>query len=186
MFRARLEDLEEIANDVRMLGYEPSGVKVHKSSNTITKANGDVLKINGKGYSFKVRKKSFCLLLKALGCPDGDKAKKAYGVPEWIKKAPLHVKKEFLASYFGSELTKPIVRSKCNKLFKELVFKVSKVESVLKEGMKFVEDLREILSEFGIKTSLRITEGNIRRDGNRTKEIVVSIRSHKEFFGKIG
>ena len=182
VFRARLEDLEEIANDVRMLGYEPSGVRVHETSNTITRANGDVLKI----YSFEVRKKSFCLLLKALGCPDGDKAKKAYGVPEWIKKAPLHVKKEFLASYFGSELTKPIIRSKCNKLFKELVFKVSKIESVLKDGMKFVEDLREILSEFGIKTSLRITEGNIRKDGSKTKVIVVSINSHKEFFGKIG
>uniref|UniRef100_A0A7C3UB79 DNA-directed RNA polymerase subunit Rpo1N n=1 Tax=Geoglobus ahangari TaxID=113653 RepID=A0A7C3UB79_9EURY len=182
VFRAKLEDLEEISNDVRMLGYTGS-VKVHKSSNTITRGNCDVLKISGKGYSFEVRKKSFCLLLKALGCPDGDKAKKAYSVPEWIKKAPLYVKKEFLASYFGSELTKPIVRSKCNK---ELVFKVSKVESILKDGMKFVEDLREILSEFGIKTTIRITDGNIRRDGSRMKVIVVSINSHKEFFGKIG
>ncbi|WP_456328408.1 hypothetical protein [Archaeoglobus sp.] len=186
VFRAKLEDLEDIAKDIKLLGYEPSVVKEHRCSNTITRANGEMLKVNGIGYSFEVRRKSFCLFLKALGCPDGDKVKKAYGVPQWIKKAPPHVKKEFLASYFGSELTKPMVRKKCNKLFKELVFKVSKVEGILKEGMKFVDDIRDILNEFGIKTSVRIVDGNLRKDGSRTKVIVVSILSHKEFFGKIG
>jgi DNA-directed RNA polymerase subunit A' len=186
VFRAKIEDLEDIASDIRLLGYEPSEVKVYRCSNTITKVNGEVLEVRGEGYSFEVRKKSFCLFLKALGCPDGDKVKKAYGVPEWIKNAPAFVKKEFLASFFGSELTKPMLRKSCRKLFKELVFKVSKAEDILAEGMRFVEDVREILSEFGIKTSVRFAEGNVRKDGIRTKVIVTTIASQKEFFGKIG
>ena len=185
VFRAKLEDLEDIAEDIRLLGYEPSRIIVHRCTNTITRENGEVLEVKGERYSIEVRKKSFCLLLKALGCPDGDKVKKIYDVPEWIKKAPLHIKKEFLASYFGSELTKQILR-KCRKLFKELTFKISKIEECLEGALRFVEDIRAMLSEFGIRTSVRITEGNVRKDGSKTKIITISILSQKEFFGKIG
>ncbi len=186
VFRAKPEDLEDIIRDIRMLGYEPGKVIVHECENKIRKANGEILEVKGKGYSVEVRKKSFCLLLKALGCPDGDKVKKAYGVPEWIKRSPKFVKKEFLSSYFGSELTKPILRKSCRKLFKELTFKVAKVEEMLDHGMKFVEDVREILREFGIETSVRVENSNVRKDGSRTKIITVSIKSQRDFFGKIG
>ncbi|WP_457549491.1 hypothetical protein [Archaeoglobus sp.] len=186
VFRGKPEDLEDIARDLRTLGYEPGRVRLHESDNTIKTANGRVLRVRGKGYSFEVRKKSLCIFLKALGCPDGDKAKSSYRVPEWIKRAPLHVKKEFLASYFGSELTKPALRKKCKKLFKELVFKVSKVEEELEGAMRFVEDIREMLREFGVETGVRVVDGNVRKDGSRTKIVVVSITSQKEFFGRIG
>ncbi len=186
VFRAKLEDLEDIIRDIKMFGYEPGDVIVHECENKIRKANGEILNVKGRGYSVEVRKKSFCLLLKALGCPDGDKVKKAYRVPEWIKNAPAYIKKEFLSAYFGSEMTKPILRKRCRKLFKELTFKVAKVEDKLNHGMEFVEDIRVILKEFGIKTSVRVENGNIRKNGSRTKIITVSINSQKEFFGKIG
>ncbi len=186
IFRAKPEDLEDIIRDIKLLGYEAGEIKVHENEGRIKRSDGSVLVVRGKGYSVEVRKKSFCLLLKALGCPDGDKTKVGYDVPEWIKNAPLHVKKEFLASYFGSELTKPAVRKKCGKLFKDLKFKVAKVEERMEEGIRFVNSIREMLKEFGIESSVRIVEGNLRKDGSRTKIIEVTIRSYREFFGKIG
>ncbi|MHA1596277.1 MAG: hypothetical protein ACTSWV_01385, partial [Candidatus Asgardarchaeia archaeon] len=184
VFRAKIEDLNDIADDLKLLGYEPSRIKVHESFNTVTKANGRKSRMEGERYYLEVRKKSFCLLLKALGCPDGDKVRQSYGVPRWVKRAPLYIKKEFLASYFGSELTEPTIMEKCGELFKEFKFEISKVENV--DGMEFIEDVREMLSEFDIKTIIRIDEGNVRKDGTKTYSTVVVIRSQKEFLGKIG
>ncbi len=185
MFRGKIEDLEDMARDVKVLGYEPENVRSHANEVKITKCDGKILNIDGRDYSFEVRKKSFCLLLKALGCPDGDKAKRGYRVPEWIKKAPLYIKKEFLASYFGSELTKPEVRSCCGELSEGLVFKV-KVEDMLEEGLRFVEDIGEILKDFKINMSVRIVDGKVGKDGGKIKVIIATILSYKEFFGKIG
>jgi tRNA-splicing ligase RtcB len=58
-------------------------------------------------YSLHVNASSLLVLLAALGVPVGRKVSQTYGVPVWIKKSPLWMKRLFLASFFGAELTVP-------------------------------------------------------------------------------
>ena len=62
---------------------------------------------------------------------------------------------------------------------------MAKIEEIFDED-RFVKDIKELLKEFGIELKVRVEEGNIRKDGHRTKLYVASIYNHKDFFGKIG
>ncbi|WP_153232543.1 hypothetical protein [Methanocaldococcus vulcanius] len=184
VFRGDIEDLKTIKEDLKELGYDGEEIKLHEGETEITDYNGRKRIIKGKCYSFEVRKKSLCILLKALGCVDGDKTKKMYGIPNWIKTAPKYIKKEFLSAYFGSELTTPKIRNHGTS-FKELTFKIAKIEEIFDED-RFIKDIKEMLKEFGIELKVRVEEGNLRKDGYKTKVYVASIYNHKEFFGRIG
>lgn len=186
VFKGKLEDLEKIAEDVKSLGYVPEPIKSMRSDSVVRGSDGSALSVRSAKYYFEVKKKSFCILLKALGCPDGDKVESSYRVPVWIRNGPLHVKKEFLAAYFGSKLSKPKIVSKRGKLFEMPVFKISKLETLLESGLEFVEDIRMMLREFNVESRVRVEDGTIRRDGLRTKIVKATIISYKEFFGRIG
>ncbi|WP_457612397.1 hypothetical protein, partial [Methanocaldococcus sp.] len=184
VFRGEIEDLEEIKKDLEKLGYSGEDIKEFESENTITKVDGNKVTIKGKGYSFEVRKKSLAVLLKALGCVDGDKTKQLIKVPDWIMNGPKHIKKEFLAAYFGAELTTPKIRNHGTS-FKELTFKVSKIEELF-ERDEFVKDIEKLLKEFNIELKTSEEDGNIRKDGYKTRIKVCSIYNHRDLFGKIG
>ncbi|WP_446753102.1 hypothetical protein [Vulcanisaeta sp. JCM 16161] len=183
-------DLEDIINDVIELGFKPSKVKEYNRESIVTWSDGQVQVISGKSYVVFVNSITLFVLLKALGVPVGDKALQAYRVPEWIMKAPLDVKAEFLAAYFGSELEKPRVE-KNGKTFQPLSLVIHKAESLVDNGVAFLNDIRTLLNEFGIETTpITINEGVIRRDGIKTVRLKFTILSRTEnllrFFGRIG
>lgn len=190
IFRGDKEDLKDIQRDIKFLGFEPERIVTKSSKGEIKTSNGKILNVCGIGSSFEMRSKPFGVLLKALGAPYGDKVKSDFSVPLWIKKAPNYIKKEFLSAYFGCELSKPKIRKSCKKMFKELVFKLSKVEDKIDSSMKFVEDVIKILNEFGIEAKISKENGNMRKDGTKTVVIKTTIRSDIEnliaYFGKIG
>ncbi|MCS4542342.1 MAG: hypothetical protein HY929_08550 [Euryarchaeota archaeon] len=191
VFRSDVEDLEDIQNDIRMLGFEPGEIKTREYNAEITTYESKKLKVSSVGSSFEVRNKAFATLMKALGAPNGDKVLLDYKVPKWILESPKYVKKVFLAAYFGSELTIPALRKNCKKLFRELVFKISKIEDKINYADDFIKGIEFLLKEFGISiSSISRENGNIRKDGKKTKITIVALCSDLEsainFFGKIG
>lgn len=190
MFRGPQDDLQDIRRDIESLGFKPEKIYVKTTHGEIHTIKGKTLHVVGTGAYFEVRNKPLGLLFKALGAPNGDKIKLSMRVPQWVMRGPLHIKREFLAAYFGCELTKPAVREASKTNFRTLTFKLSKIESKRGAALAFMRDIKRLLRAFGVTIS-SVTEepGNIRKDGYRTKSFEADITSNtsmKNLFGKIG
>ncbi|MBI2652841.1 hypothetical protein HYX00_05220, partial [Candidatus Woesearchaeota archaeon] len=190
IFRGPKKDLENIQKDIESLGFKAGKIYIKTVDNKIETIKGKVLNVKGSGYDFEVRHKPLCILFSSLGAPNGDKVKLSYGVPDWLVNSPPYIQREFLASYFGSEMSTPKIRKNSKSNFRSLVFKLSKINENSNSGKKFVDDIITILKKFNIKLRLnKIEEGNKRKDGYSTKVLVASIddeMSKINLFGKIG
>ncbi len=181
------EEIKEVEKDLQDLGFKVSPLQKMYRERIIETSNGK-RKIKGTSYSKSVSSISLFYLFKALGVPVGDKASTEYTVPKWIKKAPLWVKEEFLAAYFGSELEKPRLK---NKTFQNLALNVNKTEDKVGSGIKFLNDIKILLKKFGVKASEPIKKFCcIRKDGTKTYRTQLFIKSNHtnllNLFGKIG
>ena len=103
------EDLREIKNDLEKLKIKSTDVKFRITYGKIKNYKGGEIEAKGESYYIEINSTPLATLLVALGCPEGKKTIKEYFVPSWIFKSPLWIKKLYLASYFGAEMTKPIV-----------------------------------------------------------------------------
>ena len=183
----RVEDLEEISLDLNKLGFHTSRVYTRTAESIVSSSSGSTQLIAGSYSTVSSSSIALYCLLRALGAPEGNKAATTYGVPEWIRNGPQWVKKEFLASYFGSELERPRIKENT---FMSPTFALSKVESRIDAGFAFIDDLVALLKEFGVQVSSRsIKPSVIRKDGTTTFQIVVrlgsSIPNLLNLFGKI-
>ena len=190
IFRNKSQELKLMQKDIESLGFNPGKIYIKTVENEIVTVKGKKLHIKGSGYDFEVRNKPLALLFAVLGAPNGDKAKLEYGIPKWIKDGPDFIQREFLASYFGCEMTKPKIRDTSDTNFNSLRFKISKIENKFNWAKIFVKGISDLLKNFSIKLSfVSEEEGNIRKDGNKTRVLIASIgdnRSIKNLFGEIG
>ncbi|MFH1210093.1 MAG: hypothetical protein V1663_04870 [archaeon] len=191
IFRGSKEDLEDLQKDILNLGFKPEKIYIKTSNGVIETIKGKKLIVRGTGASFEVRNKPIGILFNALEAPNGDKVLNSFNVPLWIMNAPLYIKREFLASYFGCELSKPSIRNSSEKNFRGLIFKMSKIEDKVTAGIKFIKDIEKLLNEFDIRIeSVNKDLGNIRKDGKKTTVLIASFASSNKnqisFFGKIG
>ncbi len=193
VFRADREDLEAIRRDLHSVGFPPGKLIENSGGGIIHPVSGKDIPIHGQGWSLEVRSKPFCSLLYALGAPAGDKPTFSYRVPRWLRSrgAPLQLRKAFLASYFGSELSIPAVRRRNPGKFRDPVFKVSKVEGLEHAGKTFIRDIDSMLRSFGSGiVSVASSGGNIRRDGSRTVVLSARVRSGSRdlanVYGRVG
>jgi tRNA-splicing ligase RtcB len=171
----RVQDLEEISHDLNSLGFHTSPIYTGNAESTVLTASGSAQLIVGACNTVSCTSISFYCLLKALGAPEGNKTRSAYGVPEWIRNGPLWVKKEFLASYFGSELEKPRITGNT---FACPTFAITKTELQVGSGLEFVDDLIAMLNEFGVRVSDSSQKASvIRKDDTKTFKITVRIGS---------
>ena len=137
----------------------------------------------------KIGSKPLASLMAALGVPAGDKVQSRHTVPEWITEGPKAVKRAFLSSYFGAELSTPSYRG--HKLFRQPVFKLSRTEDAVDAGERFVEEIDDLLGEFGSGISnIRIRPGNQRKDGSVSQKISAELEAGQEamkaLFGRVG
>jgi ribosomal protein S12 len=184
----RIEDLEEIAKDIESLGYTPSHIRKQERISEVETENSTRI-IKGTSTTIQVFSLPFCVLLMSLGAPMGDKTLSSYEVPKWIKNGPKWIKRLFLASFFGSKLEKP--RIKNDKTFYPPCFSIRKSIELLKNGKKFIRDIKEMLKEFGVEVSnVKLGELVVRKDGTKTRKIYVYLKSNHRnllnLFGKIG
>ena len=181
------QDLESIASDIESLGFHVSPVYEGSSTSIISTPNGPRT-ISGTYDVISCTSIALFTLLKALGVPAGRKSNQRYGVPGWIKDAPNWAKREYLASYFGSELDKPRL---VGATFQPPTFEVSKREDLVESGIDFVMDIQRLLAEFDVEASgLRITKSVLRKDGTRSYKVRLSLSStHRnllKLYGRIG
>jgi len=169
-FRADRDDLDTIRDDLELLGFEPEAPVLKHSSGQVVAADGGTTRVEGSGWSMKIGSKPLASFMAALGVPAGDKVEADETVPDWIKTGPKAVKRAFLSAYFGAELSTPSYRG--HKLFRQPVFKLSRTEDVLDAGKQFVEQIDDLLGEFGTGVSnVRVQAGNRRSDGRVSQQI---------------
>jgi tRNA-splicing ligase RtcB len=181
-------DLKVIAADVESLGFHSSRVLHSKSTSLVTSVDGTVHEIKGETDAISFGSIALFCLFKALGAPVGAKATCDFRVPRWIANGPLWVKREFVASYFGSELDKPRVDAST---FYPPSLSISKTERTLQSGLEFVDDLGKILKEFGVSiSSKRARPSVVRSNGERTVKITSYFASNVDnlinLFSRVG
>ncbi|MDV3276980.1 MAG: hypothetical protein LYZ69_00760 [Nitrososphaerales archaeon] len=180
-------DLACVAKDLTAIGFHSSPIYEGTATSVVRTSSGSRT-VSGTYNTVACSSIVLFALLKSLGCPVGEKTLAGYRVPRWIMRAPAWVKAEFLASYFGSELEKP--RFKGRTLCPPS-FSLSKTAEFLQSGLEFVEDMKSLLTEFGVSVSnSRIAPSVERLDGRRTFKIVVYLASNIQnlinLFGKVG
>jgi tRNA-splicing ligase RtcB (3'-phosphate/5'-hydroxy nucleic acid ligase) len=184
-------DLEAIAEEVDSLGFNVSPIYEGHSTSTFNLQNGMQQIIAGQYNTVSCTSIVLFTLLKSLGAPVGRKSDLDYGVPGWIQNAPLWVRREFLGSFFGSELEKPRAFGRNYTTFQPPSLTLCKSESNIQGGISFLEGIRELLLGFEVTTSeLSKKPSVIRKNGQRSFRLTMRIDSNFEnlisFFGKIG
>lgn len=193
-FYGKKKDLERIKSDIRKLGFDNAcSIRKRKSHSEVSGFFGKKRIISGTGCSMSVYSKPLWLLLVSLGAPLGDKVTNKMNIPRWIKECPKRIKKEFLASLFGAELSKPrLDKRKYNrKSFNTPIFSINKSEKLIENGIKFVNDIKNMLKGFGIQTlKIRKIPYSTRKDGNKAYKIRLDFSNKFEnlikLYGKIG
>ncbi len=185
-FAGRPEDLKEAREDLKKIGYTPSPIHYRKRKDPRTGKYSD-------SYFFFLNASSFVVLLETLGVPRGKKVNQAFRVPKWIFKCPLWQKRLFLAALFGSELRCPHCRVDRRGNFNAPSFTVGKIKDLIENGKKYLQDISELLREFGVKT-LYIEMPESKRHVNTKGEISYglnlifspSLENLLNLWGKIG
>ncbi len=142
------EDLEKISKEVENLGLKPS-IRNPKEQDLGKDRGGPELEIGGEGAS------PFGRLIHALGIPKGSKAKQIYELPEYIRKAPTEMKKDFLDVYLSNRM----ILHEGNRGFKTTLER----DQEHREGMKkMFKQLNQLTKELtNIKGNIYLDENHI-------------------------
>jgi len=153
----------------------------NKTVGEITKENKGIIftrPVVGSVYRLRVYSSQFAKLLYLAGAPKGDKVAQPTSVPSWLMNSSKETKRRFLSVLFGNELQCPQLRAK--NAFTSPQFGLHKIESKQSELKIFLEQIKQLLNEFGISTSPISFEKckTIRKDGNHSMKLYFHIDSH--------
>ena len=167
-------DLRLIASDLASLGFSSSPYHGTATS-VIHTVSGAERTIAGSYDLISCTSISLFCLMKSLGVPVGSKPAQEFRVPSWVLDGPRWVKRDFLAAYFGSELDEARADGST---FYPPSFSISKTERTLPSGLRYVDDLKGLLAEFGVRLASTTAKPSvIRKSGERTTKIVAHIGS---------
>ncbi len=144
-----IDGLEKIREDIRDLGFRPSRIYSENRRRTAKTLDGSS---ETTCHCIRASSRPFGLFINKLGVPLGEKIVADFEVPSWIRKAPLWVKRNFLAGLFGAELSKPCTSREHPYTFNAPSITVPKRKDLKDSGYKFLSQIRELLGEFGIDT----------------------------------
>ncbi|MEM3030799.1 MAG: intein-containing RctB family protein [Candidatus Micrarchaeia archaeon] len=151
-FYGQRGDLERMRKDLKKIGFTPTRVYSRRRSHRIDTRYGRV-SFTAVENSFYVSSRGLYLLLRAMGAPAGRKATQAYVLPAWLFRLPLWLKRLFLASYFGAEMSAPKTMTGHSHTFYMPAVSVNKAEALEGNARKFLNQLASLLSEFGVKSA---------------------------------
>ena len=162
-------DEEELRRDLTSLGCTPSkGREVQYTMN-----------VEGREYTaraihVKVRDSALITLLKALGAPVGSKVEKGATVPGWLMDSTRPIKREFLSTYLGGDGEVPRIRRM--NLSGGVRISFHRVAGIVEEGLLFANQLKRLLSEFGVETAdVSSTPSYTKKNGLQTFEILLRL-----------
>lgn len=175
------EDAIDLMNDIKYLGFTETGIFYRENL------------FRGSVHSCYtiIRYGSFAKLMILLGSRTGKKAIiPSPDLPQWIKDAPLSVKREFLSAYQGGDGARFHVQTnerkrKGLKLKKKSELKYNYKmnptrhyceESVVQEKFQLMKSMSELFAEFGVMTEPFIyKKDRINSDGQKRKVVGFSI-----------
>jgi tRNA-splicing ligase RtcB len=152
-FYGTYEGMQELRNDIQLLGYTPSNICCRYRLSQIGNKTFDSIE-----YSVYVSARSFRKLLEALGAPSGKKTVLEYDVPLWLEETPRWMKRLFLAGYAGAEMNKPQTINGFN--FEPPVISMNKTREAASSGRKFLMRLQELFEELGVEACSIREEGS--------------------------
>lgn len=182
------EDLKSIQYDLKSLGIISS--LYSRKRNHKFRTHYGKYSFKTKEHSLRTCSRAFKIVLLALGMPFGNRSAQRYRIPKWIKSLEPWQKRLFVAAYFGGELSKPSSPNGHN--FYRPNFSVSKLETQVDNAFEIVNDFKEILESFGVKTANPTIVDGYSYDGKRGKTCAVrlSIQSNADnmsrFLGNVG
>jgi nucleoside-diphosphate-sugar epimerase len=130
------------------------------------------------GYSMRIQQQSLPVftLFEMLGVPVGDKVRVNYSLPQWIQNGHRSVKRAFLRGFLGAEFGKVQPDSYLAPSFAQ-----SKDVNYLENGRVWMQQLRGLLSEFGIDTSYSEASPEVYKRGE-TVQMTVRLLGGKSMF----
>lgn len=143
-------------------------------------------------YELQYNKTVFCRILKIAGAPTGDKVTISFSVPTWIMQGSKEIKKAFLQALFDDELESIYRDRRKPNSWSGMKFKLSKDVNKKKDLEAFLQQIKNIIEEAGIKTSYINFDKQMytRKDLIRTTSgyfrISTSFESRKAFNKNIG
>ena len=150
-FYGKEEDLKEIKSDIEKLGISISKINKRMRHHSIQTKYG-ISDFKFEECSIIKKSTALAVLFVALGLPYGRKTEKSYRVPAWIMKAPNWLKRLFLASFFGAELSKPSTKKNNQFTFYDLQLNMNKSKLLEQNAFDFLNDIRLLLSELGVES----------------------------------
>lgn len=150
-FYGKSEDLDGIRLDLERLGFKTSTINKRIRHHIIPREKYTSDFIFEECSIHKCSNALACLLI-ALGTPYGRKTEKKYNIPEWIMNAKSWQKRLFLAAFFGAELSTPSTIKTNKYTFYEPQLNMNKSRKLEENAINFLNQLRQLLNEFGIET----------------------------------
>lgn len=129
---------------------------------------------NGRSKGCIIADARLCRLLELCGIPAGDKVMQKYGVPRWVMTGDREIKRAFLRRSFTCEGS--ISMEKNGRW--DIRYSAYKHEDLAPNARRYMESLRKLLREFGIKTyELSLSKAYLRqKDKRRIMGFVLRIR----------
>jgi tRNA-splicing ligase RtcB len=149
-FYGNPEDLEDIRDDIILLGFSSPSIHSREREHLINTLYGKV-KFSRQEHSLHITSSSLAALLGALGAPIGNKSAQDYTLPEWLFELPLWQKRLFLAALFGAELSTPKTLTGHDKNFYTPILCMNKHEGHVESGISFLKGIATLLEELGVK-----------------------------------
>ena len=152
-FYGKRKDLEQIGKDVSKIGFRLSAVHERKRNHSIKTSYG-LVEFEGNELSARSGSSALAMLLLCLGATAGNKTTEDCSVPKWLFKTPLWIKRLYLASFFGAELSTPGTVSGHSFNIAAPVLSINKSEKNIANGRKFAGQIIALLDEFGVKSKM--------------------------------
>jgi len=155
VFYGDREGLEALRKDLEFyFNIRASRVYSRKRKQKVKTAWGE-FDTEGTEYSIKVTSKAFALLLIKLGAPVGKKSDVEFDVPDWIKNAPLWIKRNFLAGLFGAYGTKPTLLTEKHRYTPNSISLTVVKSKELEENLRsYLESIKKMLADFGVTSHI--------------------------------
>ncbi len=171
------ETLSELKKDLEKLGIR-SNLYVRERDYSIETIKGSY---TGKSVSAELRisSRAFAHLMKKLEMPLGKKVENPYRVPEWIKEAPLWIKRNFLAGFFASDGSIIEFKGVTPLPINLTQSKIENLENNLKE---FMDEIAKLLEEFDVSTTIYRVRS---KQGVTYRLALVGEESIRNFLSKI-
>jgi intein/homing endonuclease len=133
------------------------------------------------GYRLETTHSIVARCLNLIGVPSGDKIINSFYVPKWIIQGDIKIKRSFLQALFDDEL-EGLYRDK-NRLnsWRGLRLRMNKCESLLPSGIIFFNQIKGLLDDLNIESSIPKIYPNIsyiRKNGTKTYRLVIRIRNN--------